>query len=63
MKHRLAIIGYGGMGSWHHRNLAERVPSIEVVGAYDVRQEALDKAVEAGIHAYTSQEALLADPN
>ncbi len=62
MKHRLALIGYGGMGSWHHRNLSERVPDIEVVGAYDVRQEALDKATEAGIRAYASQEELLKDP-
>ena len=63
MKHRLAIIGYGGMGAWHHQNLKERVPAIEVVGAYDVRQEAQDKAVEAGLKAYASQAELLADPS
>ena len=57
-----AIIGYGGMGSWHHRNLRDHVPEIHVKGAWDVREEARNKAVEAGIMAYDSLEALLSDP-
>lgn len=57
-----AIIGYGGMGSWHHRNLKEHVPRIHVKGAWDVREEARDKIREAGIVAYDSLEALLKDP-
>ncbi|NLZ88687.1 MAG: Gfo/Idh/MocA family oxidoreductase, partial [Clostridiales bacterium] len=61
MKHRLAVIGYGGMGGWHHENIKERVPEIEVVGAYDVRPEALEKAKERGLHAYASQDELLRD--
>ena len=56
------IIGYGGMGSWHHRFIAERIPAIRVKGAYDVREEALDKARDAGIEAYPSLESLLSDP-
>ena len=51
-----AIIGYGGMGSWHHRNLRDHVPEIHVKGAWDVREEARNKAVEAGIMAYDSLE-------
>ena len=62
MKHQMAIIGYGGMGGWHHQNVSERIPAIHVKGAYDIRQEALDKAVHNGLYAYSSVEELLADP-
>ncbi len=60
-KHRLAIVGLGGMGSWHARNIMEKIPELEVVGAYDVRPEALDKAREMGLKAYDSLESVLAD--
>ena len=62
MLHRLGIIGYGGMGSWHHQNIAERVSAISVKGAYDVREEALENARQAGLVAYPSLDALLSDP-
>ena len=61
-KHRLAVIGFGGMGSWHARNVREKVPEIEVCGAYDIREEALQAAREMGLRAYDSLDALLADP-
>ena len=48
MSHRLAVIGYGGMGSWHVENVREKIPSLEVKGIFDVRQEACDKAKENG---------------
>ena len=63
MSHRLAIIGFGGMGSWHAKNVMEKVPALEVAGAYDVRPEALEKATELGLKAYSSLEELLADPS
>lgn len=62
MKHTLGIIGYGGMGGWHHSSIAEKVPEIAVKGVFDIRQEALDKAKENGLIAYESLDALLADP-
>ena len=62
-KHRLAVIGFGGMGSWHARNVMEKVPEIEVCGAYDIREEALQAAREMGLRAYDSLDALLADPS
>jgi len=62
MKHTLAIIGFGGMGGWHARNVAEKVPEIAVKGAYDIREEARQKAAEAGLHAYQSLDELLSDP-
>ena len=58
---RLAIIGYGGMGSWHHQSIEKNVPEIQVVGAYDIQKEARDKAIKAGIKAYDSLTALLDD--
>lgn len=62
VKHRLAIIGFGGMGSWHARNIHEKIPEIEVCGVYDVRPEALDKAREQGLNIYASLDDLLQDP-
>lgn len=60
-KHRLAIIGFGGMGSWHARSIREKVPEIEVCGAYDIRGEALENARKLGLKAYDSLQALLSD--
>lgn len=57
-----AIIGFGGMGSWHYRSISEKVPAIHVKGAFDIRQEAMDKVREAGLYAYPSLQALLDDP-
>ena len=39
MSYKAAIIGYGGMGEWHHKNIKERIPQIDN-WAYDVREEA-----------------------
>jgi len=61
MQHVAAIIGYGGMGGWHHQSIVEKISGVRVRGAYDVRPEALDKAREAGLHVYASVEELLAD--
>lgn len=61
MIHNLAIIGYGGMGSWHHKNISERVPGIRVKGAYDIRSEAADRARKSGLYTYKSMDELLHD--
>lgn len=61
-KHKLALIGYGGMAQWHCQNIRERIPEITVKGAYDIRQEALEKAAQDGLVTYSSVEELLADP-
>lgn len=58
---KLAIIGYGGMGAWHHAMIRERLPEIEVVGAYDIREERQNEAINQGIKAYSSLEEVLAD--
>jgi scyllo-inositol 2-dehydrogenase (NADP+) len=60
--YRLAIVGFGGMGSWHAENIMQKVPDIEVAGAYDIRGEAMDKVRRLGLKAYDSFEALISDP-
>lgn len=52
--YRMAIIGYGGMGSWHHSSVRENVKSFEVVGAWDIREEARKEAESKGLYAYSS---------
>ena len=61
MAKRHAIVGFGGMGGWHYENIRDHVKEIEVVGVWDVREEAREKAVSKGLHAYSSFEDLLAD--
>ncbi len=61
MKHRLALIGYGGMAGWHHINIKEKIPQIQVVSAFDVREEALEKARQNGLKTYPSVDELLQD--
>ncbi len=61
MPHLLAIIGLGGMGGWHYENITEKIPGIRVKGAYDIREEAMDRARDLGLFPYASVDALLAD--
>ncbi len=61
MKHLMAIIGIGGMGTWHFEKVTECIDNITVKGAYDVRDEAIEKAREAGLHIYGSIDEILQD--
>lgn len=61
MVHNMAIIGYGGMGGWHHSSIREKVSELHVRGAYDIRQEIQQKISANGLYAYQSVEELLAD--
>ncbi|MDL2301992.1 Gfo/Idh/MocA family oxidoreductase [Lachnospiraceae bacterium OttesenSCG-928-D06] len=61
MKYKMAIIGYGGMGSWHRENVSNRIEDISVKGVFDVRKEAMDKAKDEGLYMYESLEEILAD--
>ena len=60
-KIRVAIIGYGGMGSAHPRYIS-RVDTVECAGTYDIDPARMALAREKGIHTYASMEELLADP-
>lgn len=57
----LGLIGYGGMGRWHHQNLP-RVGGIHVVGAYDINPERGALAESSGIRSYRTADELLGDP-
>ena len=57
-KYKLAIIGYGGMGSWHAENITKRISRIEVCGAYDIKPERRAAAEKDGFKAFASAEAL-----
>lgn len=61
MKHRLAIIGFGGMGTWHYENITQKIEEIEVVGAYDIRPEVEMSVKEAGLKWYKSLDEVLKD--
>lgn len=57
----VAVVGYGGMGGWHTKKIAE-IPEVNLIGVYDILPERNKVAEENGIKAYESFEALLADP-
>lgn len=60
MKHRIAIIGLGGMGTWHLNKLAT-LDEPEVAGIWDIREERREFAREKGVYVYSGLEELLAD--
>lgn len=60
MRHRLGIVGFGGMAGWH-KDLIETIDGLEVAGIYDIKQERMDYAISAGVKTYESLEEMLAD--
>ena len=60
MKHRIAIIGLGGMGGWHMKKL-KTLEQPEIAGIWDIREERRQFARENDLFVYDSLEALLAD--
>ena len=61
MKKNAAIIGYGGMGGWH-AEFMKHSDVVNLMGIYDIKPERCALAESRGIHAYSSLQALLADP-
>ena len=60
MKKNFAVIGYGGQGGWHTRQiLASDVAAL--TGIYDIDEKKAELAEKNGIHAYSSYEEVLAD--
>lgn len=60
MKHRIAIIGLGGMGTWHLDKLST-LEEPEVAGIWDIKEDRRDFARSRGVHVYCGLEDLLAD--
>ncbi len=61
--YNLAIIGYGGMGSYHAKHIIPAHSNIKVIGTFDVLDERQQVAIQDGFHAYESLECLLNDSN
>jgi Predicted dehydrogenases and related proteins len=61
MQHKMAIIGYGGMGGWHAENVLSRIEEVTVKGIYDIREEAFEKAKKNNLYIYKDLEELLKD--
>jgi len=59
-KKKISVIGYGGQGSWHCKQILKSDVA-ELAGIYDIRQIRTDAASADGIHVYKSVEALLGD--
>lgn len=57
---KCAVIGYGGMGSWHADKIRQNKWAL--AGIYDIKPERRRAAEENKIRAYSSREELLADP-
>ena len=60
-KKGFAVIGYGGMGSWHVGH-AQKSDCVSLCGIYDIKPERAALARENGIHAYASLDEVIADP-
>lgn len=60
MELNLGIIGFGGMGKWHAKNVHRA--GVQAVAACDIVPEKVQEAADLGLAAYDSAEKLLADP-
>lgn len=60
MTHKIAMVGFGGMAGWHF-NLISELENLEVAGVWDIDEKRRELAVEKGIIAYESLDALLGD--
>ena len=61
MNYKMAIIGFGGMGGWHHDHISKTIPELSFGGIYDIRPEAQERAKSLGLHVYATAEELYAD--
>ncbi len=59
-KKGIAIVGFGGMGSWHGEHI-QKNGVLDLRGIWDIKESVRKSAEENGIHAYKSLEDLLSD--
>ncbi len=60
MKHSFAIIGYGGQGAWHAKQILNS-DIAELAGVFDIDPRRNQAALQEGIRVYDRVEDLLAD--
>ena len=56
MNHRLGVIGYGNMGSWHCENVTNRIEGLDVCAVYDIDEGRRALAREKGFTVYDTEE-------
>lgn len=59
-KKGVAVVGYGGMGSWHTRHILNS-DVVELKGIWDIDEKRRAVAIENSIHVYSSYDDLLSD--
>ena len=59
-KIKMAVVGYGGMGGWHVRQVLD-MDKFELKGIWDIDPERREIAKENGLGVYSSFEAVLED--
>ena len=57
----VAVIGYGGQGAWHCKQILKS-DVCTLAGTYDIREIRRDAAKNDGVKVYESNEAIFADP-
>lgn len=60
MEFKFGIIGYGGMGGWHHDHIP-RVEGLDVIAAHDIKPDRVKAAEEKGLRGYERLGDFLAD--
>lgn len=60
MKHKLGIIGYGTMGSWHAENVRDRIADIDVSVIYDIDPKRRELAKENGFNVCDTEDEFFA---
>lgn len=59
-KLNIALIGYGGMGSWHVQTISN-IDDVNLCGIWDIDPARREAASTNGLHVYGSQQELLDD--
>ena len=63
IKHKIGIIGYGGMARFHHSYLTENnYERAEFKAMFDISSDVCKVAEERGLKAYSSKEEIFDDP-
>lgn len=56
MRHKLGVIGYGNMGSWHCENVRDRIENLDVCLVYDIDEKRRALAQENGFAVCDTEE-------
>ena len=61
MKHKMAIVGFGGMAGWHYDEI-QTIEGLEIAGIWDIREGSRDYAArEKGLIRSEGKEYVVQD--